>query len=281
MACQLPVDLGRPLSRLSRADLQRHVVASGIVAQISGATIWRWLHEDAIRPWTRRYWLFPRDPDFAYKAGRVLDLYHGHWEGVPLGPDEFVLSADEKTQIQILRRLHASQPPGPGRAMRVEQHYRRQCTCAYQAAWDVHRARLFGHVVEASTIVTFDALVDQVMRTEPYASAKRVFWVVDNGGIHRGEAARRRLQGQWPNLVLVHLPIHASWLNQIEIYFSVLQRKALTPNDLGSRDALEERILGFQDDYEQIAEPFQWCFTRDDLHRLLDRWSQRVLLEAA
>ena len=81
LACELPVKLGLPLSRFSRSELRRYVLAAGIVAEISGVTIWRWLHEDALRPWSRRSWIFPRDPEFATKAGRVLDLYHRRWKG--------------------------------------------------------------------------------------------------------------------------------------------------------------------------------------------------------
>ncbi len=269
LACELPAHLGLPLSRLSRADLRRHVIAAGIVAQISGTTIWRWLSEDAIRPWSRRSWVFPRDPNFAAKAAPVLDLYHRQWEGQELGPDEFVLSADEKTQIQIRERLHPTTPPGPGRAMRVEPEYRRHGVCAYLAAWDVHQARLFGRVEDTISILAFDALVASVMEQDPYRTAARVFWIVDNGTIHRGSRAVQRLQSQWSNLVLLHLPTHASWLNQIEIYFSILQRKALTPDDFESRAAITRRILDFQDHYQSIATPFQWRFTRTDLFRLM------------
>ena len=205
------------------------MLAAGIVAEISGVTIWRWLHEDALRPWTRRSWIFPRDPDFAAKAGQVLDLYHRRWRGRALADDEYVISADEKTQIPIRSRRHPITPPAPGRPMRVEHEYRRHGVCAYIAAWDVHRARLFGEVVKKISIVAFDALVARVMTEEPYRSARRVFWIVDGGTIHRGQAAAERLKSRFPNLTLVHLPKHASWLNQIEIYFSILQRKALTP----------------------------------------------------
>ena len=100
LACELPAEQGVPLSRWSSAELAREAVRRGIVAEISGATVWRWLSEDAIRPWSYRSWIFPRDPDFAKKASRVLDLYEGRWEGVPLGDDEYVISADEKTSIQ-------------------------------------------------------------------------------------------------------------------------------------------------------------------------------------
>jgi hypothetical protein len=271
LACELPATLGLPLSRFSRSELRRQVVAAGLVAAISGVTIWRWLHEDALRPWSRRSWIFPRDPHFARKAGPVLDLYHRRWKGRRLAADEYVLSADEKTQIPIRTRCHAMVPPAPGRAMRIEHEYRRHGVCAYLAAWDVHRARLFGTVLTKISSAAFDALVAQVMAHEPYRSARRVFWIVDGGTIHRGQRAADRLEGRFTNLTLVPLPTHASWLNQIEIYFSILQRQALTPGDFASQHAVATRILGFQDHYEQIAEPFQWKFTRRDLHRLLER----------
>ena len=272
LACELPATLGLPLSRFSRAELRRHVVQAGIVAAISGVTIWRWLHEDALRPWSRRSWIFPRDPQFAHKAGPVLDLYHRRWKGRPLWPNEFVLCADEKTQIPIRTPCHPIVPPCPGHALRVEHEYRRHGVCAYLAAWDVHRARLFGQVVKKISITAFDALVADVMAQAPYRSARRVFWIVDGGTIHRGQRAVDRLEARFPNLVLVHLPTHASWLNQIEIYFSILQRKALTPADFATQAAVASRILGFQRHYEQIAEPFAWTFTRRALRRLMDRW---------
>lgn len=274
LACELPARLGLPLSRFSCSDLRRHVLEAGIVAEISGITIWRWLREDALRPWSRRSWIFPRDPEFATKAGRVLDLYHRCWEGHALTEDEFVISADEKTQIPIRSRCHPITPPAPGRPIRVEHEYRRHGVCAYIAAWDVHRARLFGDVVKKISIVAFDALVARVMGQEPYRSARRVFWIVDGGTIHRGQRAVDRLEGELHNLTLVHLPKHASWINQIEIYFSILQRKALTPADFSSHDEVAARVIGFQQHYQQIARPFQWKFTRRDLEELMTRWAE-------
>jgi len=275
IACELPATLGLPLSRFSRAELRRHVLAAGLaaglVAEISGVTIWRWLRADAIRPWTHRSWIFPRDPQFAEKAGPILDLYHRRWKGQPLGPRDFVLSADEKTQIPIRSLRHPITPPMPGHAMRVETDYTRHGTCAYMAAWDVHRAVLFGRVEATISIEAFAGLVAAVMDQAPYRTARRVFWVVDNGTIHRGQPAIHRLQTRWPNLILVHLPVHASWLNQIEIYFSILQRKALTPADFASQGAVSDRILGFAHHYQTVARPFDWRFTRRDLARLLTR----------
>jgi DDE superfamily endonuclease len=279
----LPAQTGRPLSRWSAAELAREAVARGIVCYVSGTTVWRWLSEDAIRPWAWRSWVFPRDPDFREKAGRVLDLYQRRWQGRRLHPGEYVISADEKTQLQALLRRHPLVAPGPGRPGLVEHEYRRRGTLAYLAALDVHDPRrgLFGHCVPKISNQAFDALVAEVMTAEPYASAQRVFWIVDNGTIHRGQHAIDRLQRAWPNLVLVHLPRHASWLNQVEIYFSILGRKALTPGHFDSLDALSDRVLGFQAEYAQSATPFDWTFTRRDLHALLDRLDQRGQLTPA
>lgn len=271
IACELPATLGLPVSRLFVPDIRAEVLRRGLVASISETTIWRWLSEDAIKPWTHRSWIFPRDPAFEAKAGRVLDLYAGAWEGRPLKDDEFVLSADEKTSIQARVRCHPSLPAGPGRAARVEFEYKRGGALQYLAAWDVRRAKLFGRCEPHTGAEPFDRLVAQVMAEEPYRSARRVFWVVDNGSSHRGKPAIKRLAEAHPGLVLVHLPVHASWLNQVEIYFSVLERKVLTPPAAASLDELAARILAFQTDYELRAQPFEWKFTRADLVTLLGR----------
>ncbi len=281
LACELPAQRGVPLARWSVSELQRAVVAQGLVAQISGATLWRWLSQDALRPWRHRSWIFPRDPAFAVKAERILDLYAGCWDGVPLGPREYVLSADEKTSVQARLRIHPSLPPAAGRPMYVEHEYERGGAWAYLAAWDVHRAKVFGRCETTTGIAPFDRLVAQVMTREPYRSARRVFWVVDNGSSHRGERARARLRATWPRLVLVHTPVHASWLNQVEIYFSIVQRKVLTPNDFASLPAVEDRLLRFQDHYERAAAPFQWTFTRQDLAALLAKLAAKDRAAAA
>jgi len=269
LACEPPAQHALPLSRWSLAELTRHVCQSGLVAQLSQTTLWRWLHEDAIRPWQHRCWIFPRDPEFAAKAGRILDLYQRQWAGKPLRDDEFVISADEKTSVQARRRLHPTLPPQPGRPMKVEHEYERLGAWAYLAALAVHGPKLFGRCEAASGIAAFDRLVAQAMTQEPYRSAKRVFWIMDNGSSHRGQRSIERLQNRYANLRVVHGPIHASWLNQIEIYFSIIQRKVLTPNDFNSLEILAERLQQFERHYEVIAKPFEWKFTRDDLNRLV------------
>ncbi|MGH6929098.1 MAG: IS630 family transposase [Dongiaceae bacterium] len=259
------------MARWSLGELRQQAVAQGLVAEISGTTLWRWLSQDALRPWCHRSWIFPRDPHFAAKAGRILDLYQRRWEGLALGPRDYVLCADEKPSIQARRRKHPSLPARPGHAIYVEHEYVRTGAWTYLAAWDVHRAKLFGRCEAKTGIAPFERLVDQVMRRQPYRSARRVFWIVDNGSSHRGQRAIHRLQAKWPNLVLVHTPVHASWLNQVEVYFSIVQRKLLTPNDFASLADLEQQLLRFQQRYEQSARPFEWTFTRRDLAKLLKR----------
>jgi hypothetical protein len=275
IACELPARLGLPLSRLHVPDIRAEVIRCGLVASISETTIWRWLDEDAIKPWTHRSWIFPRDPDFEPKAARVLDLYAGEWDGHPLKGDEFVISADEKTSIQARIRCHRSIAPTARHPMLVEHEYERGGALQYLAAWDVHRARLFGRCEPRTGIEPFGRLVEQVMTTEPYRSARRVFWVLDNGSSHRGQASVRRLTEAFPRLVPVHLPVHASWLNQVEIYFSILDRKVLTPAAATSLEELAARILAFQVRYEILAQPFDWKFTRADLTKLLERLAIR------
>ena len=241
------------------------------VSDASASTIWRWLHDDALKPWQQRSWIYRRDPDFAVKAARVLDLYARVFDGKRLRPDEYVISADEKSQLQALGRQHETSAPAPGRPIRYEFEYERGGTLAYLAAWDVHHANLFDQVEPTTGIEPFGRLVEQVMTAEPYASARTVYWIVDNGSSHAGKTSIKRMQDRWPTARLIHLPVHASWLNQIELYFSILQRKALTPNDLATLDALAERLLGFGEHYRQIARPFQSTFTRQDLDALLAR----------
>jgi len=281
IACELPATRDVPLGRWSLAELREELLASGLVAEVSTATVRRWLAEDAIKPWQHRSWISPRAPDFAAKAGVVLDLYGRRFAGRVLRPDEFVISADEKTSIQARCRCHPTLPPGRARVMRVEHEYERGGALAYLAAWDVHRARLFGRCEPTTGIQPFGRLVAQVMTCEPYASARRVFWIVDNGSSHRGKASIERLEGEWANLRLVHLPIHASWLNQIEIYFSVVQRKVVSPNDYADLAEVQGRLLGFQHRYEQTAAPFNWRFTRSDLDRLLHRLEEHEQLARA
>ena len=276
LACQLPCDRNLPFSRISSVDIAREAINSGIVASISGTTVWRWLSADAIKPWQYRSWIFPRDPDFAQKAARVLDLYKGTWKGKRLRPNDYVISADEKTSIQARNRNGLHTAPTYSRCQRIEFEYQRAGSLAYIAAWDVRRARIFGLCAESTGIEVYHRLVDLVMQQEPYRSANRVFWITDNGSSHRGQTSIDRLAQWYPNAIQIHTPVHASWLNQIEIYFSILQRKLLTPNDFADLKSLEHQLLAFQDHYEKIAKPFKWKFTKKDLYKILLKLSSNT-----
>ncbi|HEY2764632.1 MAG TPA: IS630 family transposase [Pseudonocardiaceae bacterium] len=274
LACQLPAQHEVPLSVWSCPELAREAVTVGIAEALSASTVRRWLAEDAIKPWQHQSWISIRDPDFQVKATRVLDLYARIWDATPLGPDEYVISSDEKTSIQARCRCHPTLAPGKTRRMRVNHDYDRGGALAYLAAYDIHQATVFGHCAPSTGIKPFMALVEQVMTTEPYASATRVFWIVDNGSSHRGQAAIDRLAQRFPHAVMVHTPVHASWLNQVEIYFSVIQRKVVSPNDFTTLDQVEQRLTDFEQRYNATARPFQWKFTPADLDDLLARIDQ-------
>jgi transposase-like protein len=261
IACELPANRGMPLSRWSSFEVACEAIAAGVVEDISGSTVRRWLTADAIKPWQYRSWIAPRAPNFTAKAAVVLDLYAGVFDGKPLGPGDYVLCSDEKTSVQARCRCHPTLAPGRARMMRVEHEYQRGGALAYLAAWDVHRGKVFGRCEPTTGIAPFARLVEQVMSIEPYASADRVFWVVDNGSSHRGQAAIDRMSNKWPTARLIHTPVHASWLNQCEIYFSVVQRKVVTPNDFYDLTDVENRLMAFQDLYNAAARPFTWKYT--------------------
>jgi hypothetical protein len=268
IACELVAQTKQPLSRQSLADVTDRA-RQALGQPIGRTTVWRILDSDAIKPWQYKYWIFPRDPRFVEKAGPILDLYAGTWQGQPLGPADYILSADEKTSIQARARIHPPLPCEPGQPSRVEPEYRRGGAWQYLAAWDVRRGYVMGRCEAKTGIVPFGRLVEQVLAVEPYRSAERLFWVVDNGSSHRGEAAARRLRGVDARIVLVHTPIHASWLNQVEIYFSIIQRKVLTPNDFADLEALRLRLALYENLSNRSPKPFAWKFDRAKLIELM------------
>jgi DDE superfamily endonuclease len=272
---------GNPLSRQSTTDLARRA-AEELNKPISRTTVWEILDADAIKPWQYEHWIFPRAADFNALAAVVLDLYQGYWQDERLDPFDRVISSDEKTSIQARVRTHDTLGPGPGRRRRVEHEYQRGGALPYLAAWDVQRGRVLGRCEAKTGIEPFGRLVEQVMGHPDYSRPdgradirSRVFWVVDNGSSHRGSASVRRLSGAYANAILVHTPVHASWLNQVEIYFALLQRKVLSPNDSASLQELELRLKLYEELTNQQARPFDWKFTKYDLFSLLQRLARR------
>jgi hypothetical protein len=273
IACEVVFHNQLPLSRQSLTDLTARA-RNALGKPISRSTVWRILHTDAIKPWQYEHWIFPRDPAFAKKGGRILDLYAGTWCGEPLTARDYVISADEKTSIQARIRCHSTL--GPGRPRRVEHEYERGGALQYLAGWDVRRGYVMGRCETRTGIAPFGRLVTQVMEQEPYRSADRVFWIVDNGSSHRGQASVRRLSQAYPKAILVHTPTHASWLNQVEIYFALVQRKVLTPNDFDSLAEVEFRLRLYEELSNRAPRPFQWQFDRAKLEEFLRRTQARA-----
>jgi hypothetical protein len=241
---------------------------------MSVSSVLRILAEHPVKPWQYRSWIYPRDPDFETKAKVIVDLYQGCYHGEPLGPGDRILSFDAKPQINARSRLHPTLPAAPGRPVRYEHEYRRKGSLSLLAGLDVHTGQVFASTPLTTGIKPFMDLAGQVMARPEYKNAPRVFVIVDNGSDHRGQAAVSRLARAHSNAIMIHTPVHASRLNQIEIFFSVIQKKVVTPNDFASLGQLSATLLGFVDRYNQTARPFSWKFTAGDLHDLMERISR-------
>lgn len=275
LACQLPAQTGVPLSRWTGPELAAELTAQHLVsAPVSVSSLLRILAENPVKPWQYQSWIYPRDPDFAARAQVILDLYQGFYQGEPLGPDDRILSFDAKPSIQARGRIHATLPAAPGRPLRVEHEYERHGALALLAGLDVHTGQVFASTPKTTGIIPFMNLAGQVMARPEYKNAPRVFIIVDNGSDHRGNKAIDRLRKAHPNAIMIHTPVHASWLNQVEIFFSVIQKKVVSPNDFASVEQLSGTLLAFIDRYNQTARPFSWKYTAGDLKELLRRISQ-------
>jgi transposase len=215
LACQLPAATGVPLARWSCPELAAELASRGLVSAISGSSVRRILAEHPVKPWQYQSWIFPRDPDFAARAAVVLDLYQGLYQGQRLRPGDRIISVDAKPSIQARARRHETSPPAPGQPVRIEHEYQRKGALALLAALDVRTGKVLASCPKTTGITPFMALIDQVMSQEPCKSAPRVFVIVDNGSDHRGKKAIRRLRHAYPNCIMIHTPVHASWLNQI------------------------------------------------------------------
>ena len=262
-----------PLARFSVTDVCERAAEVGI--GMSYSTVWRRLHAHALRPWFQEQWLFPTDPQLLEKATPVLELYHGLWQGAPLGPQDVVLSADEITGLQALSRTHPGTPSAPDRPARYEFEYERHGTLCYAAFLEVRTGQVFGKTSPTSCIETFQTALSHCLARPRALAWERIFLILDNGPSHHPHTSPARLAALDPRLIAVHLPTHSSWLNQVELYFSILVRKALTPRDFPSLAALRERIERFEGYYNLGATPFHWKFGREDLERYIERLAQR------
>jgi hypothetical protein len=282
LACQLPAESHVPLARWSGPELKREMEGRHLLSRpVSAASVLRILSEQPVKPWRHQTWIYPRDPRFEEKASVILGLYQGHYQGEPLRPGDRILSVDAKPSIQARARLHRTLPAARGRVVRYEHEYERKGALALLAAMDVHTGEVFATTPKAVGIAPFMTLIGQVMERPEYRDAPRVFVIVDNGTDHRGQKGASRLGKAHPNAIMIHTPTHASWLNQVEIFFSIVQKKVTGSGDFPSLEALSETLLAFVERHNRTARPFGWHYTAADLKDLLRRITEHEKQDAA
>jgi transposase len=253
--------------RRSVRDLHKELVEKFGELACSLSSCYRILKRRSLKPWNSQAWIHPRDPKFYELGAPLLDLYQQIKEGnLPEGTE--ALSLDE-TPIQAIERMCIT-PTSERHPLRYEFEYFRHGTVSMHAAFDLQTGQVQLRFPEASNSDEFKMFVRYLMSLEPYASARQVILIMDNGPCHHpstfGEWLKEEFDGR---VIVLHTPVHASWLNQIECFFSILMRKRLTPRDVPSCEALIETIERWvRDEYE--PEPFQWRYTSSDLRKLLD-----------
>jgi transposase len=254
VACERPDDRGRSLSFWDCREMARQLVAEGVVPSISPDTVRRVLGHHHLKPWRHHLWLspkVPRDEAFAAAVQEVSDLYTR-----PLGDDEVVLCIDEKTSLQPRPRKSPTLAAQPKRPVRVEHEYGRCGALNLFAAFDTRTGKVYGMTAERKRQAEFIAFLEQLDREIP-ATVKAVHVVLDNLRMHKGKQVQAWL-AKHPRFVFHHPPVHCSWMNQVEQWFSILQRKRLRIADFADKAALAERLQAFIAEWNQVAHPFKW-----------------------
>ena len=271
LACTLPRDSGKPLSRWSARELARAVIQRGLVSNISASTVKRWLQTEQIKPWQYRSWQQPTDPRFLEKAIPILDLYERVHELRREG--HIIICADEKTSIQARKATGGTRPAGPGHPLHVGDRYQRKGAVQLFAGLLVHRGETLARCFERKRFSEFQVFLRMLFASLWCKRIRVVHLILDNGSTHAPKqlAAWIRSLGLRFDVRLHWLPVHASWLDQIEIVFSVLQRKVLTPNDFASPDHVERRILTFFAERNRTARPIHWSYTSKQLMARMGR----------
>lgn len=255
MACERPDKLGRSLAKWDCQELARQLVRDSVVESISVDTVRRILEDHRIKPWRHHMWLSPqapRDADFATRVQDISDLYTR-----PLSGHEVVLCVDEKTSLQPRPRKTATTPAGPdNRPVRVEHEYGRCGALNLFAAFDTRTGKVYGMTAERKRQVEFIAFLEQLDREIP-AAVTMIHVVLDNLRMHKGKQVQAWLT-KHPRFVFHHPPVHCSWMNQVEQWFSILQRKRLVIADFASKAELAERLQAFIREWNEVAHPFAW-----------------------
>ncbi len=254
IACELPDRLGVSLSPWDCTELARQLVADGVVTSISPQTVGRILNHHRLKPWRKHLWLspdVPRDAAFAACVQHIVDLYTR-----PLASHEAVLCVDEKTSLQPRTRVSPTLPARPDLPVRVEHEYERKGALNLFAAFDTRTGKVYARTAERKRQVEFIAFLEQVDREVP-AEKTTIHIVLDNLIMHKGKKVRAWL-ALHPRFVFHHPPVHCSWMNQVEQWFGILQRKRLAIADFADKAALSERLLAFVSHWNEYAHPFHW-----------------------
>jgi transposase len=246
MACEGPDEQGRSLARWDCTELARQLEAAGVVDQISGETVRRILRHHKLKPWRHRMWLSPKVPRDAAFAAQVQELAALYTR--PLSPGERVISVDEMTNLQPRAR--------PGRVVQVEHEYKRCGALNLFAGFDTRSGDVYATTAPRKRQVEFIAFLEQLDAAIP-ASVTTIHLVMDNVRMHKGALVRAWLAAH-PRFVCHFPPVHCSWMNQVEQWFSIPQRKRLRFVDFAGLAALEERLLAFVREWNEHAHPFNW-----------------------
>ncbi len=266
IACSQPSDFDVPLARWSCQDIAAQLVSLGIAVSIATSTVWRWLKQERIKPWRFHAWMHATDENFVALATPILRLYAQASFLIKAG--FWVVCVDEKTSIQAREGLHPPEPAAPGHPVHVAARYKRQGALHLFAALSVAEGLIYGCCRERKKFVDFQAFVLEVLVPEAIRrDVRHIYLILDNGPTHAPKQLQQWLNQQqqeagWSFTVeAVWLPKYASWLDQIEIWFSILQRKLLTPNDFPNKETLRQRLLEFIARHNCSAQPIKWTYT--------------------
>jgi transposase len=254
LACELPARAGRALSHWDCAELARQLVRDGVVATLSPQTVQRRLAAHRLKPWRQHVWLHPRSPRdaaFAAQVRAVADLLTR-----PLAAHEAMLSLDEMTSLQPRPRRVPTRPAQPGRPVQVEHEYARAGATHLFAAFDTRTGLVAGVTTRRKRQVEYLTLLEQLDRALP-AALTTIHLLADNVSVHHG----RRVQ-QWlvthPRFVAHFTPVHCSWMNPVEQWFSILRRKLLRSPNFPDLAALQQALHQFITEWNERAHPFRW-----------------------
>lgn len=264
MACELPEEQGRSLSLWTCAELSRSHREAGIVESISPQSVQRILASYKLKPWRVHYWLSPKAPrDEAFRAQvlEICDLYTRL-----LGEHERVLSLDEKTSLQPRTRSSQTRPPQPALVpARLEHEYTRKGALNLFAAFDTRTGEVMGILRRRKRQVEFIELLEEIDRTTP-AKITAIHLICDNVSVHHGKMVRAWLE-KHPRFQMHFTPVHCSWMNQVEQWFSILQRKRMSAPNFQDLADLEAKIKAFIVEWNEVAHPFNW--TRQSFEKVL------------